>query len=71
MNTKFKHRILTGVMMAATLFMGTSCDDSEGLKVTEEVPNANKTLYEVLLADAELEDFQNRFGWLLNGQPEA
>lgn len=21
--------------------------------------------------DAELEDFQNRFGWLLNGQPEA
>lgn len=57
MNTKFKHRILTGVMMAATLFMGTSCDDSEGLKVTEEVPNANKTLYEVLLADAELEDF--------------
>lgn len=57
MNTKFKHRILTGVMMAATLFMGTSCDDSEGLKVTEEVPNANKTLYEVLLADADLEDF--------------
>lgn len=57
MNTKFKHRILTGVMMAATLFVGTSCDDSEGLKVTEEVPNANKTLYEVLLADADLEDF--------------
>lgn len=57
MNTKFKHRILTGVMMAAALFMGTSCDDSEGLKVTEEVPNANKTLYEVLLADADLEDF--------------
>lgn len=57
MNTKFKHRILTGVMMAAALFMGTSCDDSEGLKVTEEVPNANKTLYEVLLADAELKDF--------------
>ena len=44
-------------MMAAALFMGTSCDDSEGLKVTEEVPNANKTLYEVLLADADLEDF--------------
>lgn len=43
--------------MAAALFMGTSCDDSEGLKVTEQVPNADKTLYEVLLADTELSDF--------------
>ena len=43
--------------MAAALFMGRSCDDSEGLKVTEQVPNADKTLYEVLLADTELSDF--------------
>ena len=57
MNTRFKHRILAGALMAAALFMGTSCDDSEGLKVTEQVPNADKTLYEVLLADTELSDF--------------
>ena len=57
MNTKFKHRILSGALFAAALFMGTSCDDSEGLKVTPEVPNADKTMYEVLLADTELSDF--------------
>lgn len=43
--------------MTATLFMGTSCVDSEGLKVTEQVPYADKTLYEVLVADKELSDF--------------
>ena len=57
MNTRFKHRILTGMLLTAALFMGTSCDDSEGLKVTEQVPNADKKLYEVLLADSELSDF--------------
>ena len=57
MNTKFKHRILTGALLTAALFAGTSCDDSEGLKVTGEVPFADKTLYEVLLSDAELSDF--------------
>lgn len=57
MNTRFKHRILAGALMTATLFMSASCVESEGLKVTEQVPNADKTLYEVLLADSELSDF--------------
>lgn len=57
MNTIFKHKILAGAMLCGALFVASSCDDSEGLKVTPEVPYADKTLYEVITSDPELTDF--------------
>lgn len=58
MNTIFKNKILTGAMFVVSLLLGTSCNDSiEGLKVTEETPYADKTLYEVLTKDPQLTDF--------------
>ncbi len=57
MNTIFKHRILTGAMLLGATLLGASCEDSEGLKVTPETPYADKTLYEVVKADADLTDF--------------
>ena len=50
MNTNIKHKILTGAMLFAAVLFGTSCEDSEGLKVTPETPFADKTLYEVIKA---------------------
>lgn len=57
MNTNIKHKILTGAMLFAAVLFGTSCEDSEGLKVTPETPFADKTLYEVIKADTQLSDF--------------
>lgn len=57
MNTIFKHKILAGVMLCSTLLMASSCEDSESLKVTGEIPNADKTLYEVMISDPDLSDF--------------
>lgn len=57
MNTIFKHKILTGAMLFGALFFASSCDDSEGLKVTPEVPFADKTMFEVITSDAELTEF--------------
>lgn len=57
MNTIFKHKILAGAMLCGALLVASSCDDSEGLKVTAEVPYADKTMYEVMTSDPELTDF--------------
>ena len=57
MNTIFKHKILAGAMLCGALLLASSCDDSEGLKVTAEVPYADKTMYEVMTSDPELTDF--------------
>lgn len=57
MNTIFKHKILAGAMLFGALFLASSCDESEGLKVTPEVPYADKTMFEVITSDAELTDF--------------
>ena len=57
MNTIFKHKILAGAMLFGALFLASSCDESEGLKVTPEVPYADKTMFEVISSDAELTDF--------------
>ena len=57
MNTIFKHKILAGAMLFGAMFLASSCDDSEGLKVTPEFPNADKTMFEVISSDAELTDF--------------
>lgn len=57
MNTIFKHKILTGAMLFGALFFASSCDDSEGLKVTPEVPFADKTMFEVITSDSELTEF--------------
>lgn len=57
MNTIFKHKILAGAMLCGALFVASSCDDADGIKVTPEVPYADKTLYEVITSDPELTDF--------------
>lgn len=57
MNTIFKHKILAGAMLFGAMFLASSCDESEGLKVTPEVPYADKTMFEVISSDAELTDF--------------
>ena len=57
MNTIFKHKILAGAMLFGALFLASSCDESEGLKVTPEVPYADKTMFEVITSDTELTDF--------------
>lgn len=58
MKTIFKHKILAGAVALATIFAASSCEDTvTGLKVTPDVPNADKTLYEVLKADKELTSF--------------
>ena len=57
MNTIFKHKILTGAMLFGAMLFASSCDDSEGLKVTPEVPYADKTLFEVITSDPDLSDF--------------
>lgn len=57
MNTIFKHKILAGAMLFGAMFLASSCDDSEGLKVTPEFPNADKTMFEVISSDSELTDF--------------
>lgn len=57
MNTIIRHKILTGAMLFSALLFGASCEDSEGLQVTPEVPYADKTLFEVVSADPQLTDF--------------
>ena len=57
MNTIFKHKILAGAMLCGALLIASSCEDSEGLKVTAEVPYADKTMFEVMTSDPELSDF--------------
>ena len=58
MNTKlFNNRILAGVALAATLFIGSSCEDNMGLQITDEAPDADKTLYEIIKNDDQLTDF--------------
>ena len=39
------------------LLVGSSCEDNIGIKVTDEAPNADKTLYDVIVNDPELTDF--------------
>lgn len=57
MNTIFKHKILTGAMLFGAMVLASSCEDKDGIKVTEEVPYADKTMYEVVINDSELTDF--------------
>lgn len=57
MNTVLKNRILLGASLVAMMFSGASCVDDTGLKVTTEMPNADKTIYEIIKNDAELTNF--------------
>lgn len=58
MKTIFKHKFLAGAVALATIFATSSCEDTDtGLKVTGEVPYADKTLYEVLNAQEDLTSF--------------
>ncbi len=57
MNTIFKHRIISGVMLFAMLFASVSCQDEIGLNVTDEVPNIDKTMLEIISSDGELANF--------------
>ena len=53
----FRHKILAGAMLFGVMFAGSSCQDEEGIRVTPETPNADKTLYEVIVNDPDLTDF--------------
>ena len=57
MNTIFKHKILAGAMLFGALFFASSCDESDGLKVTPEVPYADKTMFEIISSDPDLTNF--------------
>lgn len=57
MNAILKHKILAGAMLFGFMLAGTSCEDTEGIKVTAETPFADKTLYEVIKDDPDLSDF--------------
>jgi len=57
MNKIIKHKILAGAMLFGFMLAGSSCEDNEGIRVTPEVPFADKTLYEVIINDSELSDF--------------
>ncbi|MBR5860567.1 MAG: hypothetical protein IKY71_04390 [Bacteroidaceae bacterium] len=58
MKTIFKHKFLAGAVALATIFATSSCEDTDtGLKVTGDVPYADKTLYEVLNAQEDLTSF--------------
>lgn len=57
MNKIIKHKILAGAMLFGFMLAGSSCEDNEGIRVTPEVPMADKTLYEVILNDPDLTDF--------------
>ena len=57
MNKIIKHKILAGAMLFGFMLAGSSCEDNDGIRVTPEVPFADKTLYEVILNDSELSDF--------------
>lgn len=57
MNTIFKNRFFVAASLFAMLFAGLSCEDNIGVQPTPEAPNADKTLYEVIVNDKDLTDF--------------
>lgn len=57
MNTISKKGFLAIASLFAMLFAVSSCEDSLGIQVTPEAPNADKTLYEVIMQDKDLTDF--------------
>lgn len=58
MKTIFKHKFLAGAALFAALFAAASCEDNDtGLKVTEDFPYADKTLYQVLNEQDDLTSF--------------
>lgn len=57
MNTIFKYRILACAALAVALLAGTSCEDNTDIVDTSNNPNADKTLYDVIINDSELTDF--------------
>lgn len=57
MNTIFKKGFFAIASLFAMLFATSSCEDNLGIQVTDEAPNADKTLYEVIMNDEELTDF--------------
>lgn len=57
MNTIFKRSFFAVASLFSIFLVCSSCEDNIGIKVTEEAPNADKTLYEVIMNDPELTDF--------------
>lgn len=57
MNTIFKKSFFAIASLFAMLFAGSSCVDTIGIQVTDEVPNADRTLYQVITTDETLTDF--------------
>lgn len=57
MNTIFKRSFFAVASLFSIFLVCSSCEDNIGIKVTDEAPNADKTLYEVIMNDPELTDF--------------
>ena len=57
MNTIFKRSFFAVASLFSIFLVCSSCEDNIGVKVTAEAPNADKTLYEVIMNDPELTDF--------------
>ena len=57
MNTIFKRSFFAVASLFSIFLVCSSCEDNIGINVTDEAPNADKTLYEVIMNDPELTDF--------------
>ena len=57
MNTIFKRSFFAVASLLSIFLVCSSCEDNIGIKATDEAPNADKTLYEVIMNDPELTDF--------------
>lgn len=57
MNTIFKKRFFIVAALFMMLLLASSCEDNLGVQVTAEAPNADKTLYQIIMQDKELTDF--------------
>ena len=57
MNTIFKRSFFAATSLFSIFLVCSSCEDNIGIKATDEAPNADKTLYEVIMNDSELTDF--------------
>ena len=57
MNAKFKFRILTGVMLVATLCFATACNDDWNEHYSDSGVNTGETLKEIIEKEEDLSDF--------------
>ena len=57
MNTIFKKRFFMASALLTMLLLASSCEDNLGIQVNASAPNADKTLYEIIMQDKDLTYF--------------